>query len=252
MARESELHVVHAGADGLRAVGQHGNVEAGRHPLPQFRQKRVDAIDGVDDVGIALLGDDEQDRRVVVVPAGGAAVAHAGANGSDVRQPDDRAIRGLYDQRIIFVGVAQLIVDADGDGTLAAVKSPDRTGGVGIGNRRAHVFHGQTHGGEPRRIDAHADGGLLGTGDRDIGNPVDLRQALGDHAVGRVVDFAGLHRLGCQRQDQDRRRRRVGFAECRQRRQVSGQIAQRGVERGLHVARGTLDAAAQIKLHGDA
>ena len=229
-----------------------GNVEAGRHPLPKFRQQRVDTIDGVDDVGVALLGNDEQDRRIFVVPAGGAAVAHACPDGGDVGQPDDRAVHGLYDQRIVFFGVAQLIVDADGDGTFAAVKSPDRAGGIGIGNRRAHILHGQAHRGQPGRIDAHANGGLLGAGDCDIGDAVDLRQSLGDHAVGRVVDGAGLHRLGCQRQDQDRCGRRIGFSEGRQRRHVRGQIAERGVERGLHVAGCTLDAAAQVKLYGDA
>ena len=104
---------------------------------------------------------------------------------------------------------------------------------------------GYAHGGEPRRIDADANGRLFGAGDGDIGDAVDLRQALGDHGIGGVVDLAWQHGFRGQRQDQDRRRRRIGLAERRQRRQVAGQVAERGVERRLHVARGAFDAAAQ-------
>ena len=75
--------------------------------------------------------------------------------------------------------------------------------------------------------------------------------ALRDHGIGDVVDRARLHRRRGQRQDQDRRRRRIGLAERRQRRQVAGQVGQRGVQCGLHVARGALDAAVEVELDGD-
>ena len=133
VARKRELHVVDAGADGLRAVGQHRNVEAGRHPLPKFGQQLVDTIDRVDDVGVALLGNDEKDRRVLVVPAGGAAVAHACADGGDVRKTDHRAVHGLHHHRIVFIGIVQLVIDPDGDGAFVAVEGAERPGGVGIG-----------------------------------------------------------------------------------------------------------------------
>ena len=62
----------------------------GWDPLPKFGQQLVDAIDRVDDVGVALLGDDEQDRGILVEPAGRAAVAHARTDGGDVGKADHR------------------------------------------------------------------------------------------------------------------------------------------------------------------
>ncbi len=77
VAPERELHVVHAGADGLCAVGQHRNLETGGDPL-RAGSAGLDAST-MSTHWHRLLGDDEQDRRVFVVPAGRKAVAHAGA-----------------------------------------------------------------------------------------------------------------------------------------------------------------------------
>ncbi len=78
---------------------------------------------------------------------------------------------------------------------------------------------------------------------------LDLRDALGDEryrrhrrcALGGIV-FDG------QRQDDDRRCRRIGFAESRQRRQIARQIGQRGIDGRLHVARRAVDVAAEVEL----
>ena len=132
-------------------------------------------------------------------------------DGSLLNQPADRLLRTLgrieatvdrritvpfdrlHDQRIVFAGGAQLIVDADGDGALAAVEAADRADGVGIGDRRADVLQAHAHGGDARRIDAHADRRLLGAGHGDVGDAVHLGEPLRDHAVGGVVDLARQH-----------------------------------------------------------
>src|SRR5262249_34827438 len=158
--------------------------------------------------------------------------------------PDNRAIGGLYYERIVFAGVSQLVVNADGDSSLVAVKSAQGAGRVGIGNRGPYVFHGESHGRQARGIDAYANGWLLRSGNRDIRDARNLRQTLGDDAVGGIVDRAWVHGLGCERQYENRRCGKIGFAECRQRRQIGRQIAERRVERGLYVARGSLNAAA--------
>ena len=62
--QQRELHVVDAGADGRGAVGQHRDLDVGRNPALELRQQLVDAVDGVDDVGVGLLGDDQQHRRL--------------------------------------------------------------------------------------------------------------------------------------------------------------------------------------------
>ena len=162
------------------------------------------------------------------------------------------AVHGFHHQGIVFTGIPQLIVDANRRCALVAVESADRTGSVGIGDRRAHVFHGQSHRGQPRRVHAHADRRLFGAGHCDIGDAGYLRETLGDHAVGGVIDRTRLHGLGGERQDQDRRCGRIGLAECWQGREVGRKVAERGVECGLHVAGSTLDAAREIELYGDA
>ena len=173
-------------------------------------------------------------------------------NGGDVRQADHRAVHGFYHQRIVFIGVAQLVIDADGDGAFVAIEGAERAGGVGIGYRRADIFHGQAHGGQAGRIDAHADRRLLGAGDRNIGDAIDLRQPLRDYAVCGIIDGTRLHGLGGERQDQDRRRRGIGLPKCWKLRHVGRQVAKSGVERCLHVACSAFNAAAQVELYGDA
>ena len=58
--QQRELHVEHAGADGAGAIDQGRNLDAGRNPLLQFGDQRLHPVDGVDDVGVALLGDLDQ------------------------------------------------------------------------------------------------------------------------------------------------------------------------------------------------
>ena len=77
VASQRELHVEHAGADGVGAVGQDRDVDAGRDPALELGHQLADAVDGLDDVGVGLLGDDQQHRRLPVEPGGRAAVARA-------------------------------------------------------------------------------------------------------------------------------------------------------------------------------
>src|SRR6516165_10618521 len=66
-----------------------------------------------------------------------------------------------------------------------------------------------------RPIDANADGRLLSAVDRDLGYAFDLREPLRDHAIGGIVEHARRKAAGRERQNHDRRCRRVGFAERR-------------------------------------
>ena len=96
-----------------------------------------------------------------------------------------------------------------------------------------------------------ADRWLLGAAHGHFCNAVDLRDPLRDDAVGHVVEIARQRILRRQRQDEDRGRRRVGLAEGRQRGQIAGQIRQRCVQRGLHIARRAVDLSVEIELDGD-
>ena len=75
--QQRELHVLHAGANGSGAVDQRRNLDPAGNPLLQLRQQRPHPVDGIDDVGIALLGDLDQHRRLLVEPGDRAAVANA-------------------------------------------------------------------------------------------------------------------------------------------------------------------------------
>ena len=108
-----------AGADRAGAVGQDRDVDVGRDPALDLREQRADAVDRLDDVGVALLGDGEQHGRLAVEPGGRAAVARALLDGRDVGEPHDVAVGALDHQRLVVGDRAQLIVDADGLGQVA-------------------------------------------------------------------------------------------------------------------------------------
>jgi hypothetical protein len=73
---QRELHVVHAGADGLGAVREHRDIDAGGDPALDFRQQLVDAVDHLDNVRIGLLFDHQQHRGLTIEPGGPATIAH--------------------------------------------------------------------------------------------------------------------------------------------------------------------------------
>ena len=249
---ERQLHVVDAGTNGLGAVAEDGEFEPGGNQPLDVRQRRENAVHRLDDVGVRLLGNDQQHRRIAVEARVGAAVAHAGLDLGDGAKPDHIAVHRLDDDRLVVARIGQLLVGTDGGGALRSVEHADRPDRVGVHDSGAHVLHRQAHGGDLHRIDPHAHGRLLRAGGGDFRDAVDLRQPLHDHGVGGVVDRARQHSLRREREDEDRRGRRIGFAESRQGRQVARQRRQRSVERGLHVACRALDVARQVELHGDA
>ena len=121
---QRELHVMDAGADGGGAVGKHRNLDVGRNPALEVRQHVVDAVHRVDHVGVGLLGDDEQHRRLGVEPGRGAAVAHAEFDVGNAAQAHHRAAR-RFDHEILVLGHgAKLIVAADGVARSGPSKVP--------------------------------------------------------------------------------------------------------------------------------
>ena len=138
-AGQRPLHVVDAGADGLGAVRQDGDVDVGRDPALDFREQLADAVDGVDDVGVDLLGDDQQHRRLQIVPGRGVGVARALHDRGDVGQADDVAVDDLDDQRAV-VG-ARCAADrwSRWFRRTRAVEFAERALRIGARHRDAHV-----------------------------------------------------------------------------------------------------------------
>ena len=108
----------------------------GRDPALDLGDQRADAVDRLDDVGVALLGDDEQDRGLGVEHGRRARVAVALLDGGHFGQAHDVAVRHLDDDVAVLLERAQLGVALDGDGLPLAVDDAERRQRVGIGDRQ--------------------------------------------------------------------------------------------------------------------
>ena len=76
-------------------------------------------------------------------------------------------------------------------GLIFPVKRAHRPECIGTDQGGADLVDPQSHGGKAGGIDLDADGGLLGPVDRHFGHSGHLCYALGNHAVGNVIEIAG-------------------------------------------------------------
>ena len=146
-----------------RAVGQDRDVDAGRNPALQLGDQRLDAVDGLDDVGVGLLGDDQQHRRLRVEHGRGARVARALLDLGDVRQAHDGCRSRLDDDALVVVGVAQLGVGLERDRpgwSPSMMPSGARRWRLTMALRTSSMLRPMER--AAHRVDAHADGRLLG------------------------------------------------------------------------------------------
>ena len=95
-----------------------------------------------------------------------------------------------------------------------------------------------------RRIGASAD--------IHLPDSAHLRQLLREDGVGLIVNIGQGDAVGGQRQNQDRRIRRIDLAIPGIAGKVRRQLAARGVDGGLYVAGGGIDVAVEIELQNDA
>ena len=163
-----------------------------------------------------------------------------------------RAVAIGDDQRLVVVGLVGLVVGvdlialvADVDAALGAVR-------IGAGQRGAHVLEPDAVFVERLRDQLDAHRRQRAAADHDLADAFDLRELLRQHGRGGVVELAAGQRVGGQRQDQDRRVGRVDLAIGRIAAQAGRQVGARGVDRGLHVARGAVDVAVEPELQRDA
>ncbi len=80
------LHVAHGGADGLRAVSEHLDLDACRQAFGEVWQQRLDAVDHVDHIRAGLALDVDQHRLVAIGPGRQALVLGAIDDLGDVLQ----------------------------------------------------------------------------------------------------------------------------------------------------------------------
>ena len=85
----------------------------------------------------------------------------------------------------------------------------------------------------------------------DAGDAADHREPLREHGLRVLVDLRQRHRLGAEREEQDRLVGRIDLLVRRRRRHARRQLARRARDHRLHVLRRRVDVAAQIELQRD-
>ena len=98
----------------------------------QLRQQGFDAIDRVDDVGAWLALDAQNDRTLLVEPAGEQIVLRSLDDIADVADPHRRAIAIRDDQILVGVRFEQLVISVEGEGLLRTVQRAFRLIDIGL------------------------------------------------------------------------------------------------------------------------
>src|SRR5260370_15897271 len=211
----------------------------------------MNVVDRLDDVGLRLLCDDEQDRGLTIEPGRRKRVTYPRCDRRDGREPHQRAAGRPHDDWIIVGGVKPLIIGGDGLLLLRTIEKANRAGRVGFDNCGAHVLHPEPHRGERDGIYSYADGGLLSAAYSDLGDTLDLRDALHDDRVSDIVNCAGGDGIRCEGKYQDWRGRGIALPKIGHVRPIRWQIARGGIDRGLYGPRRTFDAPMKVGLHRD-
>ena len=204
-----------------------------------------------DDVGAGLAKNDDGHRRLAVGEAGVADVFHRAENIGHVGQSHGRAIAISNNQRLVLLSVQQLVAGVNEERILVVRKLALGRVGVGAGERGADIVEPDTVIKKLRGIDLHPHGGLGAAAGDDLAHPIDLGNFLRQDGVRGVVHAAHGNGVRSERQDHDGRIRGIDLAVGGRVGQVGGKLSGRSVDGRLHVARGSIDIAAQIELQGD-
>ncbi len=132
-----------------------------------MRQHRLDAIDRCDDVGAGLTLDREDDRPLLVEPAGKQVVLRRVDRRADILDTYRRAVAVGDDQLVIGFRLEKLVVGVDGIGSPRAVERPLWQIDVSLADDVADVFEADAARGKRLRIDLNPDRGLLLAADAD-------------------------------------------------------------------------------------
>ena len=144
----------------------------------------------------------------------------------------------------MVVGVDRIGARRAVDVALRAVDGCDR-------NLAADIFQRQAFGDQFCRIDLDADRRLLLTPDHYLRHAGNLADLLRELRVDGITDRGQRQRLGCRRQQQDRRIRRIDLAIGRRRGKIFRQLAAGGIDGALHIVGGAIDTAVEVELDRD-
>ncbi len=246
------LHVAQRILDRAGAVDGDGELDGGRQRGLQLRQHRLHLGDGLDDIGTRRAEQDHQDGGLAVRHAEIAHVLDAVAHHRDVAQPHRRVVAIGHDQRLVLGRRLRGVVDIDLEALGALLHRALGRIGVGRRQRGAHVFEPDAVFEQGPRVELDAHRGQRAAGELYLADAVHGGELLLQDVRRRVVDLPRRQRVRGQRQDQHRRRGRVELAVGRVGFERGRKIGARGIDRRLHVARGTIDVAVEAELQRDA
>ena len=242
--QQGDFHIRHRGADGLGAVHQDIDVDAGRDIGLQARQRGADLVDRVDHIGAGRLEDHQQDALSAlhggiaialagIDPGADLVVLDAGEGLADVLDAHRRAVLIAHHQIVPWPGIQNLVIGIDGE---IALRSHDRALGRidrGGDDLLAHGVDLKSARGDLARIDLDAHRRFLLAADSDQAHAVDARDLLRQDHIGIIVHLVQRQCVGTQRQDHDRRVRRIDLADGGLGRKIGRQLRAGGVDRGL-------------------
>ena len=236
----------------MGAVHHLGHFDRGRDRGEQAGEACFDLVNRVDDVGVGLLENDQLHAELAVLMAGDQQIIRGIDRLADVTDPDRCAVAERDHQVVVLGRLGHLVVGVDGEAAQLAIDAA--LGGVDrrLQQGEPRVFHGEPHGGQPRRVDLHPHGALTLPADKHLADPGDGGDLLGKNVVGVIVNRDQVHFVGLHRQNQDRAVGRVDLIKGRRIGQVARQLAGGGGELGLNVERRAVDAAVEVELHGHA
>ena len=185
------------------------------------------------------------------MPAAEPVVLHAVHDFRERTEQHGRPVFLREDEVLVLVRTEELIVAVNRVRRLVAVHAALRLVHVGLREKCAHVLKARSRRGERGGVHLHAHCGLCAAADHHLGHAFELAQSLADDLVRRLEDLAHGIRIRSHREHHDGRIRRVGFFVSRRRGEIHRQIARRGIDRRLHVARRSVHLAREVKLHAD-
>ena len=235
----------------LGAVADDGELDPARHRALDARQLGLDALHRLDDVGAGLAVHVDDDGGLALEPAADLVVLQAVDDLGHVLEQHRGVVAVGDDDRLVGLGVGDLVVGGDGVVLVLAVERALGPGDVGSGDRRPQVGHAEPVGGEPRqiRLDAHRrlDAALHG----HVADPGNGGEPRRHQRVGEVGEIAQAHGVRRQGQGDDRG---IGRIELGVGRRVGQRARQRracGIDGRLHVLGGGVDIAVEAELQGD-
>ena len=217
----------------------------------KLRQKCLDPVDGGDDIRSRLPADVQVDPRLAVEVGRVARILDRIENIGDIREPDGGAAAIRDDEPPVLRSFEHLVVRGDAPRPVRIAEVAGRHVRICLAESEAHVLEADPVLVERTGIDFDPDARQRSAADIDLADAVYLRDLLLQESRGDIEHLPAIEHVRCQRQNHDRKVRRIHLPVVRAIGEILRQIARRRVHGGLDVPRGRIDIPIEIELQRD-